>query len=73
MKGSHLFWLSRSKGMTVDISIRDYNPPRCFQGIIILQGVSSRKSLAGVNIMAKGMRSYLNDPKKLFKHSHPWK
>jgi hypothetical protein len=31
MKGSHLFWLSRSKGMTVDIWIRDYNPPRCFQ------------------------------------------
>jgi hypothetical protein len=26
-----LFWLSRSKGMTVDIWIRDYNPPRCFQ------------------------------------------
>jgi hypothetical protein len=51
--------------MTVDIWIRDYNPPRCFQkkisgrskhnafglGIIILQGVSRRKSLAGVNIM----------------------
>jgi hypothetical protein len=32
------FWLSRSKGMTVDIWIR------------ILQGVSRRKSLAGVNI-----------------------
>jgi hypothetical protein len=31
MKGSHLFWLSRSKGMTVDIWIRDYNPPKCFQ------------------------------------------
>jgi hypothetical protein len=31
MKGSHLFWLSRSKGTTVDILIRDYNPPRCFQ------------------------------------------
>jgi hypothetical protein len=31
MKVSHLFWLSRSKGMTVDIWIRDYNPPRCFQ------------------------------------------
>jgi hypothetical protein len=31
MKGSHLFWLSRSKGMTVDIWIRDDNPPRCFQ------------------------------------------
>jgi hypothetical protein len=31
MKGSHLFWLSRSKGMTVNIWIRDYNPPRCFQ------------------------------------------
>jgi hypothetical protein len=31
MKGSHLFWLSRSKGMTVDIWIRDYNPARCFQ------------------------------------------
>jgi hypothetical protein len=31
MKGLHLFWLSRSKGMTVDIWIRDYNPPRCFQ------------------------------------------
>jgi hypothetical protein len=31
MKGSHLFWLSRAKGMTVDIWIRDYNPPRCFQ------------------------------------------
>jgi hypothetical protein len=45
MKGSHLFWLSRSKGMTVDILfwlsrskgmtvdiwIKDYNPPRCFQ------------------------------------------
>jgi hypothetical protein len=31
MKGSHLFWLSRSKGMTVDIWIRDYSPPRCFQ------------------------------------------
>jgi hypothetical protein len=31
MKGSHLVWLSRSKGMTVDIWIRDYNPPRCFQ------------------------------------------
>jgi hypothetical protein len=27
MKGSHLFWLSRSEGMTVDIWIRDYNPP----------------------------------------------
>jgi hypothetical protein len=25
------FWLSRSKGMTVDIWIRDYNPPMCFQ------------------------------------------
>jgi hypothetical protein len=24
-------WLSRSKGMTVDIWIRDYNPPRRFQ------------------------------------------
>jgi hypothetical protein len=43
MKGSHLFWLSRSKGMTVDIWIRDYT--------VILQGVSRRKSLAGVNIM----------------------
>jgi hypothetical protein len=32
------FWLSRSKGMTVDIW--DYNP-----------GASRRKSLAGVNIM----------------------
>jgi hypothetical protein len=31
MKGSHLFWLSRSKGMTVDIWIRDYYHPRCFQ------------------------------------------
>jgi hypothetical protein len=31
MKGSHLFWLSRSKGMSIDILIRDYNPPRCFQ------------------------------------------
>jgi hypothetical protein len=31
MKGSHLFWLSRSKGMTVDIWIRDYNHSRCFQ------------------------------------------
>jgi hypothetical protein len=31
MKGSHRFWLSRSKGMTVDILIRDYDPPRCFQ------------------------------------------
>jgi hypothetical protein len=31
MKGSQLFLLSRSKGMTVDIWIRDYNPPRCFQ------------------------------------------
>jgi hypothetical protein len=31
MKGSHIFWLSRSKGMTVDIWIWDYNPPRCFQ------------------------------------------
>jgi ABC-type oligopeptide transport system substrate-binding subunit len=30
-EGSHLFWLSRSKGMTVDIWIGDYNPPRCFQ------------------------------------------
>jgi hypothetical protein len=29
MKGSHLFWLS--KGMTVDIWIRGYNPPRRFQ------------------------------------------
>jgi hypothetical protein len=49
--------------MTVDIWIRDYNPPRCFQKkiygrgkhndvtLIILQGVSRRKSLAGVNIM----------------------
>jgi hypothetical protein len=25
------FWLSRSKGMTVDIWIRNYNPPRYFQ------------------------------------------
>jgi hypothetical protein len=32
--------------MTVDIWIRDYNP------LIILQGVSRRKSLAGVNIMS---------------------
>jgi hypothetical protein len=39
MKGSHLFWLSSSKGMTAGL------------GIIILQGVSSRKSLAGVNKM----------------------
>jgi hypothetical protein len=31
MKGSHLFWLSRLKGMTVGIWIRDYSPPRCFQ------------------------------------------
>jgi hypothetical protein len=31
MKGSHLFWSSRSKGMSIDIWIRDYNPPRCFQ------------------------------------------
>jgi hypothetical protein len=31
MKGSHLYWLSRSKAMTVDIWIRDDNPPRCFQ------------------------------------------
>jgi hypothetical protein len=31
MNGSHLFWLSRSKGMTVDIWIMDYYPPRCFQ------------------------------------------
>jgi hypothetical protein len=31
MKGSHLFWLSRSKGTTVDIWIRDDNPPMCFQ------------------------------------------
>jgi hypothetical protein len=28
---THLFWSSRPKGMTVDIWIRDYNPPRCFQ------------------------------------------
>jgi hypothetical protein len=35
MKGSHLFWLTRSKGTTVDI----------------LQWVSRRKSLAKVNIM----------------------
>jgi hypothetical protein len=35
MKGSHLLWLSRSKGMTVDIWIRDYNPPRCFQKKIL--------------------------------------
>jgi hypothetical protein len=27
----HFIWLSRSKGMTVEIWIRDYNPPRCFQ------------------------------------------
>jgi hypothetical protein len=26
-----LVWLSRSKRMTVDVWIRDYNPPRCFQ------------------------------------------
>jgi hypothetical protein len=32
------FWLSRSKGMTVDIGL----------GIIILLGISRRKSLAGV-------------------------
>jgi hypothetical protein len=44
MKGSHLFWFSRSKGMTVDIWIRDYNTPR---------GVSSRKPLAGVNMLMK--------------------
>jgi hypothetical protein len=31
MKGSHLFWLSRSKGMPVEIWIRDYNPQMCFQ------------------------------------------
>jgi hypothetical protein len=31
MKGSHLFGLSRSKGMTVDIWIRVDNAPRCFQ------------------------------------------
>jgi hypothetical protein len=31
MKGSHIFWFSRSKGMTADIWIRGYNPPRCFQ------------------------------------------
>jgi hypothetical protein len=41
MKGSHLFWLSRSKGMLLTFGL----------GIIILQGVSRRKSLAGVNIM----------------------
>jgi hypothetical protein len=39
MKDSHLFWLSRSKGMTVDI------------WIILLQGVSRRKSMAGVSMM----------------------
>jgi hypothetical protein len=38
MKGSHLFWLSRSKGMTVDIWIRDYDPPRCFQQKICGRG-----------------------------------
>jgi hypothetical protein len=31
MKGSQLFWLSKSEGMTVDIWITDYNPPMCFQ------------------------------------------
>jgi hypothetical protein len=29
---------SRSKGMTVDIWIRDYNPPRCFQKKISSRG-----------------------------------
>jgi hypothetical protein len=44
MKGSQNFvGLSRSKGMTLDILIRDYNPPK--------EAASSRKSLAGVNIM----------------------
>jgi hypothetical protein len=38
MKGSHLFWLSRSKGMTVDIWIRDYNPLRCLQNKISGRG-----------------------------------
>jgi hypothetical protein len=38
---------SRSKGMTVDIWIRDYNPPRCFQ-----KKVSGRKSGMGKPVTA---------------------
>jgi hypothetical protein len=54
MKGSHLFWLSRSKRewlLTFGL------------GFIILQGVSRRKSLAGVNIMhtTKSLSLPLND------------
>jgi ABC-type oligopeptide transport system substrate-binding subunit len=47
MKGSHLFWLSRSKGMTVDIWIGDYNPPRCFQKKI--SGRSKHNGLYGIS------------------------
>jgi hypothetical protein len=46
MKGSHHSWLSRSKGILLTFGL----------GIIILQGVSSRKSLAGVNIMTECRR-----------------
>jgi hypothetical protein len=50
MKGSHLFWLSKSKGMTVDTWIRDYNPPRCFQ-----------KKISG-----RGKHNAVHDPKNLW-------
>jgi hypothetical protein len=44
MKGSHLSWLSRSKGMTVDIWIRDY-PSRCFQKKISGRGKHNAQHL----------------------------
>jgi hypothetical protein len=65
MKGSHLFWLSRSKGITL---------LTFGLGIIILQGVSRRKSLAGVSIMVRNFK-FQYDPfsnfKKMF-HKSPF-
>jgi hypothetical protein len=51
MKGSLLFWLS--KGLTVDIWIRDDNPPRCFQKVNIMM-------TATVTGCADGLRYRLN-------------
>jgi hypothetical protein len=57
MKGSHLFLLSRSKGMIVDIWIRDYNSPRCFQKKISGRSKHNELSLyihsAPFNILAR--------------------
>jgi hypothetical protein len=57
MKGSHPFLLSRSKGLTVDIWIRDYNPPRCFQKNISGRGKHNEYKCGSLKNIGNSKRS----------------